>query len=163
RPATEAVVRACKQNSAEVIWATGGPWSSLVVARNASRRTNLPYVLDLRDAWTLCYNDFNMRQPKWFRSRDRRLLTRLFSDAQAIVIRYMSEAEAYWRAYQGALDAKRVHLIPNGYEGSIAPFEAPAGERCTVLFTGFIGPYWSETMLDALVRLKQREPETAKR
>ena len=50
RPATEAAVQLCAHSGAEVIWATGGPWSSFVVARDVSRRTGRPYVLDLRDS-----------------------------------------------------------------------------------------------------------------
>jgi hypothetical protein len=163
KPATEAAVNACHRTGAEVVWATGGPWSSLVIARNVSVRTGIPYVLDLRDAWTLTHSEFEMRQPEWIKARDRRLLSRLFSGAQAVVLRYESEAESYWRAYPGALDPARVHLIPNGYDGSIGRFEIPRGDRCTVLFTGFIGPYWYEDMLHALAQLKTRDPERARK
>ena len=62
RPATEAAIKACAQSGSEVIWATGGPWSSLVVARKVSRRTGLPYILDFRDSWTLEPDQFEARQ-----------------------------------------------------------------------------------------------------
>src|SRR5262249_21774668 len=161
RPTTQAAVQACNRTGAQVVWATGGPWSALVAARNVSARTGLPYIVDLRDAWTLTHNEFQTRQPEWIRRCDRRLLGRLFGGAQAIVVRYMAELDTYWRAYPGTFDPERIHLIPNGYEGSISSFNVPRGDRCTVLFTGFIGPYWYEVMLDALARLKKMEPETA--
>ena len=163
RPATDACVDACKQSGAEVVWATGGPWSSLVVARNASLRTGLPYVLDFRDSWTLECDGFQSVQPEWARARNRRLLSSLFRSAQAVVFRYGAEAESYWRAYPGALDPERVHLIPNGYDGPIAPFEVPHGDRCTVLYTGYLMGYWYDSVLEALAALKKTKPDVARK
>src|SRR5262249_15352315 len=82
RPATKAAVEACTRNASQVVWATGGPWSSLVIGRNVSRRTGIPYVLDFRDPWTLSHSDFHVLQPEWIKARDKRLLSRLFVGAQ---------------------------------------------------------------------------------
>src|SRR6185503_19841099 len=75
KPATNAAVEACERSGAEVVWATGGPWSSLVVGRNGSLRTKLPYELDFRDPWTLAYSEIHQLQPEWIRARDRQLLS----------------------------------------------------------------------------------------
>jgi hypothetical protein len=163
RPATEAAVQACDRNRAEVVWATGGPWSSLVVARNLSLRTGRPYVLDFRDSWTLENDGFQAIQPVWARARNRRLLGSLFRGARAIILRYSTEAEAYYRAYPGALMPERIHLIPNGYDGSIDAFEVPRGDRCTVLYTGYVHHYWYETVLEALAALKRSKPNIAQK
>src|SRR5262245_51200284 len=37
RPATRATIDACVRNKSEVVWVTGGPWSSFVVARKVHR------------------------------------------------------------------------------------------------------------------------------
>ena len=163
KPATNAAVEACASTRAEVVWATGGPWSSLVVGRNVSLRTKLPYVLDFRDPWTLAYSEFHQLQPEWIRARDRQLFSRLFRGAQSVVFRYMSEAEAYWRAYPGMLDPERIHIIPNGYEGAVSPFNVARGDRCTVLYTGTVVPYWHETVLEALAKFKALEPINARK
>jgi hypothetical protein len=160
--ATKLAVKACQRSGAKVIWATGSPWSSLVVARKVSQRIRIPYVIDLRDSWTLTYDELQARQPEWAKARDRKLLRTLFSGAQAVVLRYMSEAECYWRAYPGALDEKRIHLIPNGYDGKIASTDVPKGDRCLVLYTGGIAPYIYESLLEALAVLKQSEPAVAR-
>jgi glycosyltransferase involved in cell wall biosynthesis len=160
--ATRATVDAAKNSGAKIIWATGGPWSSFVVARNAWCSTGIPYILDFRDSWTLI-DDSEVRSTDWSIARQRNLLAGLFRDAQGIVFRYMSEAEAYWRAYPGVLDPRRIHIIPNGYEGSIAPFEVPEGARCTVLYTGSLGYYWYDNVIKALKLLKDSHPEVAKR
>jgi len=160
--ATNAAVAACANTGAKVVWATGSPWSSLVVARNVSLRTGLPYVLDLRDSWTLSYDEAQARQSDRAKARDRKLLRTLFRGAQAVVLRYAAEAECYFRVYRGALDEKRIHIIPNGYEGQIATTEIPRGDRCMVLYAGGIAPYIYETLLDALAQLKRTNPEIAR-
>jgi len=160
--ATKAVVNACRKSNAKVIWATGSPWSSFVVARKASRQTGIPYVMDLRDSWTLSYDELQALQSDRTKAKDRELLRSLFRDAQAVVLRYMAEAETYWRVYSDSLDEKRVHLIPNGYDGQIATTVVPRGDRCMVLYTGGVAPYIYESLLDALAQLKKSDPDIAR-
>ena len=164
RPATAAAVRACRSADVRVVWATGGPWSSMVVARDVSSRTGRPYVLDFRDSWTLTHSAFEQRQPAWVKARDRRLLAGLLRDAHGVVFRYRSEGEAYWRVYRGWLDPLKVHFIPNGFEGSIAlPIEVPEGDRCTLVYTGIVTGYWYEGLLDAIRLFRETDPEAAMR
>jgi hypothetical protein len=60
------------------------------------------------------------------------------------------------------VDASKVYLIPNGYEGSIETFAASPGERCTILYTGIVSDYRYDTLLSALSLLKHSEPDLAK-
>jgi hypothetical protein len=113
--------------------------------------------MDFRDSWTLL-DDPDRKIPAWARARQRRLLHRLFRDAERVVFRYMSEAEAYWRAYPGVLKPERIHVIPNGYEGSIAQFDVPRGDRCTVLYAGTADLYSYDNVLHALKALKDSDP-----
>src|SRR5712692_3150175 len=126
-PAVEASVRLCQRRPMNVIWATAGPVSSFVVAQRSSIRTGIPYVLDFRDPWTVTYNTFEARQPRWAKRRTRRTMHKLLSGAQAVIFRYDTEAECFWRAYPGALNASRIHIIPNGYESPIEEVALPAG------------------------------------
>jgi hypothetical protein len=162
RPALEATIDVCQRKQIEVIWATAGPVSSFVVAQRSAFRTGIPYVLDFRDSWTITYNAFEARQPRWARDRARRSMHKLLGNAQAIVFRYHEEAECFWRAYPGALDASRVHIIPNGYESPIEETPFPAGEKCTVLYAGTLPDYRYDTFLKALSVLKQTDSSRAK-
>jgi Glycosyl transferase 4-like domain len=162
RPAMRATVRLCARERPDVIWATAMPWSSFLVAQQTSQRTGLPYVLDFRDAWTVTENEFEARRPAWAQSRDRRTLYQLLQGAQAVIFRYNTEAECYWRAYVGALDAARVHIIPNGYEGTIEKFTAPDGDKCQILYAGTLSSYRYDTLLQALQGLKRAEPTRSK-
>lgn len=91
-PAVRATVKVCQRTSAKVIWVTGGPWSSFVVARKVSLQTGVPYVLDFRDSWTLAGSPFDDERPAWAKRWDRRLLYKLFQGAQAVIFRYHSDA-----------------------------------------------------------------------
>jgi hypothetical protein len=82
-----------------------------------------------------------------------------------VIFRHAADAECYWRAYPKALTVERIHLIPNGYEGRIEEFIAPAGEKCTILYSGTLSgaPYRYDTLLQSLLFLKQSDRDRAKR
>jgi hypothetical protein len=163
RPAVKATVEMARRERPGVIWATAGPMSSFVVAERAFRQIGVPYVLDFRDASTITYNEFDAGRPPWARRADRRRLARLFAGAQAVTFRYQTEAECYWRAYPGTLEASRIHIIPNGYDGGIDESPIPArGERCTVLYTGTLSSYRYDTLLLALRLLKDSDEARAR-
>ena len=162
-PAVEATVRVCATRQPRAIVATGGPWSSFIVAQRASQRTGVPYVLDFRDSWTLTQDPFEVRRPAWATHADRRTLQRLVAGAQAVILRYEMEAECYWRAYKAALNASKIHLIPNGYDGTIEAWTAPPGDTYTILYAGTLAPYRYDTLLQALQWFKKSEPARAQR
>lgn len=157
RPAADATVELCRRKRPRVIWATGMPWSAFMVARRAAQRTGVPYVLDFRSSWTLVPNDFEGRRPGWAQRYDRRTLSTLFQEAQAAIFAYDTEAECYWRAYRGALDAAKIHVIPNGYDGPIEKCAFAKGDRCVILYAGTLD-YRYDTLLQALHWLKQTDP-----
>ena len=86
----------------------------------------------------------------------------LLKGARAIVFRYHTEAECYWRAYKGAFDPSRVYIIPNGYESPVEPFKAPVGDKCTILYAGVVNDYRYNTLLKAISVLKKITPGLAK-
>jgi hypothetical protein len=90
-------------------------------------------------------------------------MRKLLSGAQAVVFRYETEAECFWRAYPGALDASRIHIIPNGYESPIEEAVLPAGDKCTLLYAGTLPDYRYDTLLRSLVLLKESDPSISKR
>jgi hypothetical protein len=161
--AVRATIALSQRRPIDVIWATAGPVSSFLVAQRSSIRTGIPYVLDFRDAWTICHNDFDARKPIWATRLYRQRMYHLFEGAQAVVFRYRTEAECYWRAYPGALKASKIYIIPNGYESPIEPFVAAGGEKCTILYTGIVADYRYDTLLKAISLLKQADPALGNR
>jgi hypothetical protein len=160
--AVDATVKLCKRTPIQVLWATAGPVSSLYAVQRSSLRTNIPYVLDFRDPWTITSSDFERMRPTWATRRDRQGMYRLLQGAQSVVFRHATEAECFWRAYSGALQARKIHLIPNGFEGSVQEFIPPVGDKCIILYTGTLSSYRFSTLLEAVTILKQAEPGLTK-
>ena len=51
RPAIRALAELAPHDRPDVIWATGGPWTSLLVGKNLATRWGVPFVADFRDPW----------------------------------------------------------------------------------------------------------------
>jgi glycosyltransferase involved in cell wall biosynthesis len=161
--AVKAAVKVCQHQRPNVIWANAGRKSAFYIAEQVSRHTGVPYVLDFDDAWTITHNDFEARQPIWIRRAARHKMYHLLNRAQAVVFRYHTEAECFFRAYQGSLDAPKIYIIPNGFELPIEEFAPPTGNKCTILYAGVLSDYRYDTLLNAVTILKQTDTALASR
>ncbi len=162
RPGIKACLEVCADQRPTIIWANAGRLSAFQIAREVSKHTGVPYVLDFDDAWTVTSNDHDRRRPKAATGRIRRGMYELLKGAHAVIFRYESEAECFWRAYPGALQASRIYIIPNGFEAPIESFAALPGDKCTLLYSGTLPDYRYDTLLQALGELKEKEPEVVK-
>lgn len=160
-PAVETTIDLCRRQRADVIWATAGPVSAWVVARQVSHRVGLPYVLDLRDPHGLSYYDVEIRRPSWVQHKNWHTMYQLFKAARSVVFLFDSVAESYCRAFPGALDPNKIHIIANGYEGTIEEFTPPDDPKFTILYTGTLSSYRYDTFLQALAMLKNTDPTRA--
>jgi len=153
-PAVKTIADLCAEHRPHAIWASAGPVSSWIVARRVSQRTGVPYVLDLRDPHGLSYYEADFKHPQWVKRRLRLAMHRLFKEAQSVIFLFDSVAESYCRAFPGTLDPKKIHIIPNGYEGPMEEFASPNESKLTILYTGTLGSYRYDTLLEALADLK---------
>ena len=140
------------------MWATVGPLSAGVVAHQVSEKTGVPYVLDFRDPWGLNYYANERMRPKAMTNLVRSIMYKIFQGAQSVVFLFDTVAECYQRAYPGALEDKKIHIIPNGYEDSLDEFLISPGNKCHILYTGTVSTYRYDTLLQALARLKEAHP-----
>jgi glycosyl transferase family 4 len=163
RPAAATAIKLAKRKRLDVIWASAGPVSAWVVARKIARATGIPYVLDLRDPHGLSYYDAEVRRPDSVMRRMRRTMHRLFEDAQSVVFLFDSVAECYSRAFPDVLDPRKIHIIPNGYEGGIDDSLALGGDRLNVLYTGTVVSYRYDTLLHTLAELNGKSPATTQK
>lgn len=161
RPAVKATAEVCARRQPDVIWATAAPISAWVVARQVAEQTAVPYVLDLRDPLGLSYYDPEVPQPRWVKRRIRRTMYQLFAGARSVVFLFDTVAETYCRLFSGALDARKIHIIPNGYEGAISEFAPNTENKFTVLYTGTVTSYRYDTLLQALASFKKADPRKA--
>jgi len=162
RPAVDATRLACARKNPQAIWATLGPVSSGVVAQKTSQLTGIPYVLDFRDPWELSYYESEITRPKRVTRLAHRNMYKILEQAKSVIFLFPRMAECYWQAYRGALDASKIHIIPNGYEGEVEEFRVSNGGKCTILYTGNLSTYRYDMLLKSLHILKKTEPTLAK-
>jgi glycosyltransferase involved in cell wall biosynthesis len=131
----------------------------------ALRRRAVPWVADVRDAWS-----FEPLRPRFptaaQRALDLRLERRWLGGADKVVC--VSEPAAADLRRRGIADPL---LIPNGWDPELAPpaAAAPTGlldpERVSLLYTGRFGSYGRDPrpLIEALARLAVADPQAAAR
>ena len=111
-PAVERAVELHRREGFDAIYASGWPWTAFLIAREVSRRTGKPYVLDYRDQWTPS-GDMAWEHATPEQLRDNPALERLAAkDAAAIVTVTRALVDSVGR------DCGRddLHLVTNGFE-----------------------------------------------
>lgn len=158
QPAFNAACQSCKTKKPDVIWATIGPISSGLVALRASEEMGVPYVLDFRDPWGLNFYQIDLIRPNFSARKVQCIMRQILERARAVVFLFDSVAECYLRNYPGAIDEKKIHIIPNGFEGELDDFKINPSEKCTILYSGTLSTYRYDTLLQGLQILKQKHP-----
>lgn len=117
-PAARLAARLARQHQAQVLWATGPPFSTVLAGAQASQACGLPLVADFRDDWTGLAVLQN-RLPPARLGKERKLEQEVFAQAQAVVtvtpglVQDLSQRSPH---------PERIHLLPNGFDP--AHFEA---------------------------------------
>lgn len=146
-----------RETGFDVVYASGWPWTSFLIARAIARRTGCPYVLDYRDLWkptgTHAWEYQTRAQAVFNPSLERRAARR----AAAIVTVTPTLAQLI---RQNA-NVERVHCITNGYEPADFAFTATAGAEpvpdglIRIAYTGVWRPgYGLADLYQAIRQLK---------
>jgi len=61
RPAVRALETMPAQERPHVIWATGAPWTSLLVGKRLAQEFNVPFIADFRDPWVGGFEFFSSK------------------------------------------------------------------------------------------------------
>lgn len=106
------LLRELRRIEPEVIWATGDPWSSLVIGAMMAERTGVPFIADFRDPWTLCDVRTDRR---WTLSRtvDSRFERRVLERADWVLFQ-AEETEATYRQHYAHMNL-RTSTITNSF------------------------------------------------
>lgn len=105
--------RAVGRLGADVICASGGPFSTFLAGVALKALTGRPLVLDFRDPWT---HNLTRRWPtRWHFRLDRLAEQRVLALADAIVMNTLT-ARSYLLEEYPQLAAQKVHVITNGYD-----------------------------------------------
>lgn len=103
----------------DVIFASGPPFSALMVGRSLSKASGIPLVEELRDRWS---DDPYYPPRHWRRHLDRWLEAKVVGEAAALTTVSEPWAQAYRAKY-----GKPVAVIYNGYDPDDAPADATEG------------------------------------
>lgn len=160
--AVERAVELHRSVGFDAIYASGWPWTAFLIAREVSRRTGKPYVLDYRDQWTpsgdMAWEHASPRQ-----RQENPALERLAAkDAAAIVTVTRTLVHSIGR------DCGRddLHLITNGFEPADFAGDVPAIDdgMLRIAYTGvWRNGYGLDDLYAAVALLKsQGRPELAR-
>lgn len=155
-----AAVRAIRRYRPRVIYATGNPYSSFLLARLLGAATGRPYVLDFRDAWTLNWYSWRFQPGADRRRAAIEAAQERWALRGAAAAIFMSEQvrEDYAKAYPEL--AVRFHKLSNGFDPD--DFAGVAPRRLggfSFVYTGKLMPYRPpDPFLRGLAEAIAREP-----
>jgi glycosyltransferase involved in cell wall biosynthesis len=115
RPAVRRLSQIPRAEYPDVVFATGGPWTALLVGKALAEKFSVPFVADFRDPWT--YNpDFENRSRIIFRKARR--VERSICEAAARVITNTDELRAKLLTDYPTLKEKFL-TITNGFDSYV--------------------------------------------
>jgi glycosyltransferase involved in cell wall biosynthesis len=114
-----AAISTLERNPPDVVLASGPPFFAFVAGLLAARRFGVPLVLDYRDEWTECPYDFVKKD-----GDDRAWESRCLRAADAVLFTTESHRRHQLATFP-ELDARKTHLVPNGWE----PDDFQQGDR----------------------------------
>jgi glycosyltransferase involved in cell wall biosynthesis len=132
-PAVRAGVKLGRRAEAEVVFASGPPFSALVVGSRVSRRLGIPLVADFRDAWR--DNPGNASYPStWHRNRALALERSVLGTAVRVTTAHPMAAEIV------EMGGPIPTFIPNGFDPADLPVWSP--RRGGPLVVTFMGTFY---------------------
>lgn len=106
--------KALKDEKYDLIYVSCGPFSSAVAARSLSKHYKLPYILEMRDYWTLL-SDYNLQGTYLNRLFSRYTEKKLLQDASLIVTATEGIAEDISEQFGNFLKEK-TFILYNGHD-----------------------------------------------
>jgi glycosyltransferase involved in cell wall biosynthesis len=142
--------------SYDAIYATGGPWTSFLVAEKLSRISGVPFIVDYRDLWQASEVEWDKRT--WLQRRFNPMLERKVLRRAAGVI---ATTKTFLTLLPQDVLPKKQFAITNGFDEKDFPpaasLDTAAGGTVTIVYTGVWRPGYSPDDLYQAVRLlKQR-------
>lgn len=122
----------------DMIYATGYPWTSFLIASQVGRKTGVPYILDYRDLWTQDDYSFGYRS-RILKKFDIILEKRILSNASSILTVSQS-LKSYIQNNLPNNSNCKIHVITNGYDlkdfNNTVPFKKMANKKLNIVYTG---------------------------
>jgi glycosyltransferase involved in cell wall biosynthesis len=145
------VTRIARRWRATHIMGTGPPFSSLIAAAVAARRTGLPFLADLQDSWTIHPDTRYLSRAH--RAIDEGLEEAVWAQANAVTVVTKTIASRYAARYP--MWASKIRVLYNGYDPEDFPGSPVSRDPAfTIAYTGSFYPHSPPTtFLEALGRV----------
>jgi glycosyltransferase involved in cell wall biosynthesis len=141
--------RLVRRERFDAVYATCPPYSAAVAGARIARATRVPFVVDLRDAWTLSPYRPTYLLP-WQQAKEEQLEEEVFCTASRVVAATDAIRQGYERKYPDLLWG-RTSTVMNGFDPDYIPETAEPFPRFTIAYTGFFyGAQNPEPFLRAL-------------
>lgn len=106
-------VRVVRKHKIDAIFATGSPWSGLIVGYLVSRATGKPLIVDFRDPWM--NNPFHLSKGRLLDSWSARLEWRVVHHASAVSLNTDPLKSEFLLRYPD-IEPGKFFVMPNGYD-----------------------------------------------
>jgi len=103
-------LKAIREQKAEVIFSTSGPYSSHLVAKKLAKKTGLPWIADFRDPWT---QNMHRSGIAWRERLEEKMEKQVMEGADVITTVTESFADNFKAKYPRI---KQMEVIYNGYD-----------------------------------------------
>ena len=113
KPAVRAGLKLVREKKINIIFATGTPWTALVVARLISKKTGVPFIADFRDPWL--GNPFSTSKGKLLDWRER-ICERKIVEEAALITANTEPLREEFKAIYPNVSADRIITLPNGFD-----------------------------------------------
>lgn len=161
--AVRAGLKIIKREGVDVIFATGNPWTALLVGQRLKELAKTPLVVDLRDPWTQNVNWLWRDEARY--KREVQLESQVLGIADHIITVTEPIKEMLMNAYPFA--AGKISVITNGYDGEDfakghQALSAQNRQRQKMIITNhgsFYGYELLEAFLQALQGIFREKPE----
>jgi glycosyltransferase involved in cell wall biosynthesis len=160
RPAVRAALKIFKNSRFDAIYATGYPWTGLLVGRDVARHTRVPWLADFRDPWV---GDDTFRVERPLHPQEVELEQSVVRSARTVTCVSENMTDDFRRAF-ATEPPEKFQTIWNGFDA--AEFDALPAPACRsadglirVAYTGVFRPqYGPQLLFEAVKRLKEQSP-----
>lgn len=115
RPAVRSQVKKDAGERPDVVWATGGPWTSLLIGQRLARQWKVPFIADFRDPWI----GNNLASTR-FQRKAARLEQSVCEQAVRIILNTEELCEDFRKRYPSM--PEKFMALTNGYAPELEAF-----------------------------------------
>ncbi|MBZ0203818.1 MAG: glycosyltransferase family 4 protein [Ignavibacteria bacterium] len=159
--AIELAEKIINKNGIDMLYATAPPYTDFLIARELKEKYRIPMVIDYRDSWIDCPNNFY--PTPLHKNMHRKMETRVLEDADKIITINERIKELITMRYP-FVSENDIAVIPQGFDPddfnrTFAASEKPEGKMRITYSGSFLNYYTPEFFINGLKSAIEKNPE----